>query len=143
MISSTKVKGFEASFGKYYVADAGYSNTPMTLTPYRGVRYHLREQTQANMKPQNVKELFNLRHSALRNAVERMIGVFKNRFRFFEAGRRNMPLKTQIEVVYALTAVYNFINMYNPDDLNSFPMVEDEENDIGMNERRDTIARLM
>ena len=95
------------------------------------------------MKPQNVKELFNLRHSTLRNAVERIIGVFKNRFRFFEAGRRNMPLKTQIEVVYALTAVYNFINMYNPDDLNSFPMVEDEESDIGMNERRDTIARLI
>jgi len=51
VINSAKVKGFEALPGKYYVADAGYSNTPMTLTPYRGVRYHLREQAQVNMRP--------------------------------------------------------------------------------------------
>jgi len=57
---------------------------------------------------------------ALRNIVERTIGVFKYRFRFFKASRRNLPLRTQIKVVYALTAIYNFINMYNPDDLDSF-----------------------
>jgi len=31
--------------------------------------------------------------------------------------------------VYALTAVYNFINIYNPDDLNSFKVTEDKEID--------------
>jgi hypothetical protein len=36
---------------------AGYSNMTMTLTPYRGVRYHLRKQAQANIRPQNYKEL--------------------------------------------------------------------------------------
>ena len=120
VINSAKVKGFEALPGRYYVADAGYSNTPVTLNPYRGVRYHLREQAQANMRPQNSKELFNLRHSALRNVVERTIGVFKHRFTYFEAGRRNLPLRTQVEVVYALTAVHSFINMYNQNDLASF-----------------------
>ena len=111
MINSAKVKGFGALPGRYYVADARYSNTPMTLTPYRGVRYHLREQAQANIRPQNAKELSNLRHAALRNVVERTIGVFKHRFRYFEAGRRNLPLRTQVEVTYALTAVHNFINV--------------------------------
>jgi len=31
--------------------------------------------------------------------------------------------------VYALTAVYNFINMCNSDDLNSFKVTEDKEID--------------
>lgn len=34
--------------GKYFVADAGYSLSESFLTPYRGVRYHLRETAQAN-----------------------------------------------------------------------------------------------
>ena len=63
------------------------------------------------MRPQNAKELFNIRHAALRNVVEPTIGVFKHRFRYFEAGRRNLPLRTQVEVVYALTAVHSFINV--------------------------------
>ncbi|RWR86070.1 putative nuclease HARBI1 isoform X1 [Cinnamomum micranthum f. kanehirae] len=29
--------------GKFYLLDAGYSNQPGFLTPYRGVRYHLKE----------------------------------------------------------------------------------------------------
>jgi len=59
--------------------------------------------------------------------VKRIIGIFKNRFRFFKASRRNIPLRTQIKAVYALTAVHNFINMYNPDDLDSFLTVKDKE----------------
>ena len=31
---------------------------------------------------------------ALGNVVERTIGVFKNRFRYFEVGRRSLPLST-------------------------------------------------
>jgi hypothetical protein len=153
VLTSAKSKGFTAPSGRYYVADAGYSNMTMTLTPYRGVRYHLREQAQANMRPQNYKELYNLRHAALRNVVERVIGIFKSRFKCFEAGKRNLPLRTQVE--YALTAVHNFINQWNPDNLDQYPIVEDEEvdekdvrlaeeeSDIVMNERRENIAKLM
>ena len=92
---------------------------------------------------------------ALRNVVERTIGVFKNRFRYFEAGRRSLPLSTQVNVVYALTTVHNFINMNNPDDLGYFPEVQDKvvdeedarlteaESDVAMNQRRDEIAELI
>ena len=38
-----------------------------------------------------------------------------------------MPLKTQIKAVYTLTVVYNFINIYNLDDLDSFPIIKDKE----------------
>ncbi|XP_049399645.1 uncharacterized protein LOC125863641 [Solanum stenotomum] len=65
--------------GKYYIVDEGYANTKGILAPYRGARYHLREwsQTQA---PQNARELYNLRHSKLRNVVERTFVVLKKRF---------------------------------------------------------------
>ncbi|KAL4583722.1 hypothetical protein LXL04_008305 [Taraxacum kok-saghyz] len=39
------------------------------MTPYRGVRYHLKEYS--SRAPQKAKELFNLRHASLRNAIER------------------------------------------------------------------------
>lgn len=42
--------GLEIPIGQYYLGDAGYSNTPYCLVPYRGVRYHLKEQRQANLK---------------------------------------------------------------------------------------------
>ena len=38
-----------------------------------------------------------------------------------------MPLKTQIKAVYTLTVVYNFINIYNLNDLDSFPIIKDKE----------------
>ena len=61
--------------------------------------------------------------------------------------------------MYALTAVHNFINMYNLDDLDSFQEGENEDidkdidkenvrliekgSDVGINQRRDKIARLI
>ena len=49
--------------------------------------------------------------------VEYTIGVFKNHFRYFKAGKCYLPLNTQVDIVYALAVVYNFININNLDDL--------------------------
>lgn len=57
--------GFSVPEDKYYLADAGYSNSDYVMIPYRGVRYHLKEQSLAGQKPENAKELFNLRHASL------------------------------------------------------------------------------
>jgi hypothetical protein len=51
---------FKVPAGRYYVADAGYANTKTTLTPYREVRYHLKEQERRQLRPADEKELFNL-----------------------------------------------------------------------------------
>jgi hypothetical protein len=70
-------QGFLSPVGKYWLGDAGYGNSEFVMALYRGVRYHLKEVRQANQKPENVKELFNLRHSSLRNVIERIFGVLK------------------------------------------------------------------
>ena len=87
--------------------------------------------------------------------VERTIGVFKHRFQYFEAGRCCLPLSTQVDVVYALATVYNFININKQDNLDNDLEVEDKvidkedveltevESNIVINQRRDEIAKLI
>ena len=53
-------------------------NRSRLIAPYRGVYYHLKEYS--IRPPENAKELFNLRHVSLRNAIERTFGVLKKRF---------------------------------------------------------------
>ena len=43
-----------------YLADAGYGLWNGILTPYKGIRYHLREQAKAVQQPKIKEELFNL-----------------------------------------------------------------------------------
>lgn len=52
--------------GKYYLVDAGYTNGPGFLVPYRSTRYHLNEWATCGNRLTNYKELFNLRHSLAR-----------------------------------------------------------------------------
>ena len=94
---------------KYLLADAGINyNTDFALTPYRGVCYHLKEQAAANLRPANKEEHFNLRHSSLRNAIERIFGIHKRRFQCFDSAPK-FPLSVQIQLVFVLTAIHNWI----------------------------------
>ncbi|CAL8162664.1 unnamed protein product [Prunus armeniaca] len=49
------------------------------LMAYRGTKYHLSEWS-GNNRPENYKELFNLRQSIARNVVERGFGLLKKRW---------------------------------------------------------------
>ena len=49
------------------------------ISPFHGVRYHLNEFTEHSLENEN--ELFNLRHSSLRTAIERGFGILKSHFR--------------------------------------------------------------
>ena len=91
--------------GKFYLVDAGYACRTGFLPPFRGVRYHLSEFGSRN-RPTNARELFNLRHSSLRVAVERAIGALKNRFRILD----NKPFhkyKTQVKLVLPFSILHN------------------------------------
>ena len=153
-------RGFDAPSGRYYLADAGYANSDILLCPYRGVRYHLREISQASHMPETREELFNYRHSSLRNVVERTFGVFKRRWRIFDRPHE-FSIRTQVKLVYALAAVHNHINLHYPvnkdfDELELYAgeeservqrKAENEENisvfDSEMSERREIIADML
>ena len=68
-------QGFSALLGRYYLANAGYANRTLTLSPYRGVRYYLREVRAIRRTLEDKKELFNMRYSSLRIVVKRTFRV--------------------------------------------------------------------
>lgn len=149
-------KGFSAPPGRYYLADAGYAASGgILLTPFKKVRYHLKEWGIAGQKPKNKEELFNLRHASARNVVERTFGVFKARFAILSGkGREGFSIFTQAKLIYALAAVHNFMNMHgaNPfdeaidlelDDDCMDPRPPEDIDDRVMTDRRTEIAEMM
>ncbi|GKB57233.1 Myb/SANT-like domain-containing protein [Tanacetum coccineum] len=58
--------------------DGGLPHRITLIAPYRGIRYHLKEYSAR--APQNLRELFNLRHSLLRNFIEQAFSVLKKIF---------------------------------------------------------------
>ncbi|XP_042487690.1 uncharacterized protein LOC122067917 [Macadamia integrifolia] len=73
--------------GKYYVVDSGYASRNGYLTPFKGERYHIPDYNGGRRQPRSTKELFNYRHSSLRNHIERCFGILKSRFPIL----KNMP----------------------------------------------------
>lgn len=86
-------------------------------------------------RPTNPKELFNLRHASLRNAIERIFGIVKRRFKLMAAAAE-YNTRTQAKIPGALAALHNFISTHDPDDLaqiDKAPGDEDEEANMGNN----------
>ncbi|KAG6470655.1 hypothetical protein ZIOFF_071732 [Zingiber officinale] len=83
------------------------------LTPYRSTQYHLKEYSRH--PPEHPKELFNLRHSSLRNAIERAFGVLKNRFPIL-AKMSRYDVETVSEIVLACCILHNFLVDFDPDE---------------------------
>ena len=155
-------KGFVVPEKKYWLADAGYSNFNHLFTPYKDVRYHLKEQQLAKQQPQNPKKLFNQRHSSLHNVIEHIFGINKKRFPFLKIAME-FSKETQVDIVYAIIALYNFIiyhqsndekDIYNEDDSNDERSEdvngnEDENNQtlpsdtVWMNQKKDAMAQAM
>lgn len=68
----------------------------------------------ANERPQTPEELFNLRHSALRNVIERIYGVAKERFPIF-CRMPSYSLEVQRDLVVALCCLHNLIRTRGSD----------------------------
>ncbi|XP_007227623.2 uncharacterized protein LOC18791281 [Prunus persica] len=74
--------------------------------------------------PANEVELFNLRHSSLRNVIERIFGIFQSRFTIFKSASP-FPYATQTEIVLACVELHNFLRKECRSD--EFPVeLEDE-----------------
>jgi hypothetical protein len=59
----------------------------------------------------NKEEWFNLRHSSLRTTVARLFGILKCRFQILSHAPEFL-FSTPVKLVYATTALYNFISSY-------------------------------
>ncbi|WCJ30585.1 hypothetical protein M5689_012134 [Euphorbia peplus] len=94
--------------GKYYLVDTGYSNMEGFIAPYLGVRYHLHEFRGANQLPRNAKELFNHRHSHLRNAIQKSFSVLKSRFPILKLAPQ-YGFHIQRDIVIAACVLHNYI----------------------------------
>ena len=77
-----------------------------------------------NFSPKNPQELFNLRHSSLRNAIERIFGVLKRRFKVL-THQLEYPFKIQVRLVKVMCCLHNIIRMVGGDDL--FDKMWDED----------------
>ena len=105
-------------------------------------------------RPENAHELFNLRHSSLRNIIERIFGVVKRKFKIL-GQVPEYSIDTQVDLVLALCGLYNFICQYEDidDELAEIELedegAEAEEVDIKgtgntyMNNKREEIAQQM
>ena len=103
------------SEGKYYVVDSGYPCISGFLPPYRGERYHLQEYWDRRNQPIRYKELFNYKHSSLRNIIERCFGVLKTRLPIL----RMMPCykpSRQPTIVVACCTLHNWIRLSTQND---------------------------
>ena len=110
VLDDSRNRGLPVFPGKFYLADGGYALSSTVLTPYRGTRYHLNEWALGNRKPQNARELFNLRHSSLRNAIERIFGVVKRRFPILVV-MKPFDFLFQCDIVMCALMLHNFIQL--------------------------------
>ena len=101
------------------MCDAGYTNGPGFLAPYRGQRYHLNDWKNP---PTTTKEFFNMKHSHARNCIERCFGILKQRFGILR-DQSFYPPKTLARIISACCILHNFIRGEMPED-----PIEDEYN---------------
>ena len=77
-------------------------------------------------RPQNAKELFNLRHSSLHNAIERIFGVLKKRFPILKK-QLEYDYDIQVQLVNASCCLHNLIRREGNGEEDLFEMFDDEE----------------
>jgi hypothetical protein len=91
--------GVQVPEGKFFLGDVGYACRLGILPLFRKIRYHINEFTPRN-RPQNAKELFNLRHSNLRVTIERAFVALKNRLKVIDQKPFHI-FDTQVKLVLA------------------------------------------
>lgn len=111
--------------GKFYLVDVGYPNVPRFLALYWCMRYHLKEFCREN--PISIpQELFNHRHSSLRNVIECTFGIFKKCFPILKHVT-SYNIINQINYFLSCGILHNFIMM--EDGIPSEVEIEEDDDD--------------
>ena len=93
---------------KYWLKNTGYRNSKYIISLYCRVWYYLKEQQQADLRPNTAKELFNLHYTSLQNVIERIFGVVKRKFKVLGLVAE-YSIDIQIYFVLSFITLYNFI----------------------------------
>ena len=79
------------------------------------MHYHLKEYSVR--PPKNAKELFNLRHASLRNAIARAFGILKNRFPIIASTiEPSYCVDTKNEFIFSCCILHNYLMGIDPDE---------------------------
>ena len=118
--------------GCYYPCDNAYANADGFLTPYKGVRYHLKEWGIGRQAPQTPEELFNLRHTKAWNVIERSFTVLKMRWGILRSASF-YPINVQTGLIIACFLLHNYIRSQMTND----PVEEEVDNEADIDNESD------
>ncbi|XP_024030749.1 putative nuclease HARBI1 [Morus notabilis] len=102
--------------GKYYLVDSAYANNDYFLALYRGGTYHLADYRRRTGGFQGPRDIFNYKHSSLRNCIDRTFGVWKARFPILRRPNNSYPMKKQVKIPVACAILHNFIHIVSEGD---------------------------
>lgn len=94
---------------RFFIADAGFGSSRGILIPFPETRYHLKDWEAADRRPQNKKEIYNLRHARLRVIVEQIFGRVKRKFKIVRHSAAEYDIRDQQRIILAVTGLWNFI----------------------------------
>ncbi|XP_038896714.1 uncharacterized protein LOC120084975 [Benincasa hispida] len=106
--------------GYCYLCDGGYPNAKGFLVPYRGERYNLSECRGGGNAPTTAREFFNMKHSYMRNVIERAFGLLKGR-RAILCRKSYYPMQDETQIITTCYLLHNLINK----EMNTGEMAED------------------
>jgi hypothetical protein len=110
LLNKAMVRGvFRVPDNRYYLADAGFGSRKGIVVPFDRTRYHLQEWHGAPNKPQDAKELYNLRHSGCRIEIEQAFGWLKRSSKIIRETAPEYPFQKQQAFVYAVAGLWNFV----------------------------------
>ncbi|KAL1349288.1 hypothetical protein AAHE18_07G145900 [Arachis hypogaea] len=98
-----------ANMYQFYLVNSGFPNMLGYLALYHKERYHLRDFSDGR-RARGKQELFNYRHSSLRNVTEKCFGVLKAKFPILKL-MPNYLVTRQTLTPSACCTIHNFIRL--------------------------------
>nr|QAA91981.1 transposase [Phalaenopsis equestris] len=111
--------------GKYYLVDVGYSLQRGYLKLYPDTKYHIPDFERSSGVARGKKEIFNKRHSSLREVTERAFGLWKKKW-FILRDMSSYHFSKQVQIVIATMTLHNFIRRHPSRSDTEFVILEDD-----------------
>ncbi|KAL0345740.1 UNVERIFIED_CONTAM: hypothetical protein Sradi_4405300 [Sesamum radiatum] len=105
----------------------GYADSEGFLNPFHRVRYHFKEWNRGGGEPQTAHELFNLRHAAARNVIERSFELLKTRWGILRSPSY-YSIDVQNRIIVACCLLHNCVRLEMPEDPIEGELHEDPNN---------------